>query len=412
MTMKRTPTVFALTFFAFFALAAGLLCPPPATAQLPRKPVPQGMRQVATGGRGVILTSHMGGTRSAHKMMLALKMVSGEYFDKPLRVVRAFADRGDRNLQAAFTAKLKGIPVRGVVAVAMRGSEGEGTLLFDRATTFGRSFRSLAAKQGSRGGGRSAPVRLTRRSAPDGSGSISLPPGFWIAASYQGTFDIDGPDGAYMGLGSHYVCTRPEAAGMFPGIPALDFDDPVRAMLGYLDFMARKAGVRPEAKILDAQPVRDWQNGHAAFIRYSVRSGGKTTEGFGLFAIMPTDENQAVFYQSFINASPQTYRTQFPAMMAAWGTYGINPEVLHRRLTAAAESMRGMSDIMQSADDYRQETESKVSKAWDDTIRDEGLWRDPDKPSIRYRLPTSETNQGPPTTESGKPLEQVPIADL
>jgi hypothetical protein len=390
------------------ALVAGLFCSLPALAQLPEKAAPQGMRRVATGGTGVILTSQMGGTRSAHKMLLALKMVSGEYFDKPLTVTRAFADRGDRNLQAAFTAKLKGIPVRGVASVTLRGEGCEGTLLFDRATVFGKSFRTLVAKQS--GGGKAAPLKLTRRTAPDGSGAISLPPGFWIAASYQGTFDIDGPNGAYMGLGSHYVCTRPEAAAMFPGIPALDFHDPVRAMLGYLGFMSRKAGVQTEAKVLDARPVQDWPNGRAAFVRYSVQSGGKTTEGFGLFAIMPTDENQALFYQSFINAAPESYRVQFPAMLAAWGTYSINSAVFRQRLMAAAESMRGMSDIMQSANDYRQTTESKVSKAWDDYVRDEGVWRNPDT-GTRYRLPTSMTNRGVPE-EDGKPLEPVPIADL
>jgi len=391
------------------ALAAGLFCSLPAFAQLPEKAAPQGMRRVAAGGAGVILTSQMSGTRSAHKMLLALKMVSGEYFDKPLTVTRAFSDRSDRNLQAAFTAKLKGIPVRGVVSVTLHGGEGEGTLLFDRATTFGRSFRTLAAKQ-SGGGGQAAPVKLTRRTAPDGSGAISLPPGFWIAASYQGTFDIDGPNGAYMGLGSHTVCTRPEAAAMFPGVPALDFNDPVRAMLGYLGFISRKAGVQTEANVLDTRPVRDWPNGRAAFIRYSVRSGAKTTEGFGLFAIMPTDENQALFYQSFLNAAPESYRTQFPAMLAAWGTYSINSAVFRERLMAAAQSMRGMSDIMQSADNYRQKTESKVSEAWDGYIRDEGTWRNPDTGS-RYKLPTSMTNQGFPE-QNGKPLEPVPLADL
>lgn len=263
--MKRTMTA--------SALAAGLFCSLPALAQLPEQAAPQGMRQVATGGAGVILTSQMSGTRSAHKMLLALKMVSGEYFDKPLTVTRAFADCGDRNLQAAFTAKLKGIPVRGVVSVTLHGQEGEGTLLFDRAATFGKSFRTLVAKQ-SGGGGKAAPIKLTRQTAPDGSGAISLPPGFRITGSYQGTFDIAGPNGAYMGLGSPTVCTRPEAAAMFPGIPPLDFQDPVRAMLDYLSFMGPKAGIRPEAKILDTRPVQDWPNGRAAFIRY-LGAGGR-----------------------------------------------------------------------------------------------------------------------------------------
>ncbi len=388
-------------------LALGLLSAVPAAAQLPHKAVPPGMLQEPTGGTGCILTAHMGGTRSAHKMLLALKIVSGEYFDGPLKVTRAFADRHDRNLQAAFVAKLRGLPVRGVVLVTTDDEGGQGTLLFDQAKTFSQSFRKLAARPGTKAGS----IKLTRQNAPDGSGQISLPPGFWIADSYKGTMDIDGPHGAYMGLGGHVVCTRPEAAEMFPGIPTVDFNDPVQAMLDYLQFMGRKAGVRAEAKILSVQTVHDWPNGRAAFVRYSTRAGGKTTEGFGLFAVMPTDENQALFYQSFLNASPETYRTQFPAMLKAWGTYSINSAVFQERLTAAANSMRGMSDIMQSVNDNRQVTSARGNAAWDDYIRDETTWGKGET-GRRYKVDNAQTNDGSIPTENGVPLQPIPLSEL
>ena len=381
-----------------------------ARAQLPRKPAPEGMTEVAA-SEGRILTSRMGGTTSARKMLLALKIVSGEYFDQPFVVTRAFADHGDRNLQAAFTARLGGVPVRGVAAVHLAGGGGQGTLLFDNAGTFARSFHALTARQGGGTGGSPAPETLTPRDAPDGSCRISLPPGYRITGSYKGCLDIVGPHDAAMGLGSYTVCTRHEAAEMFPGIPTVDFNDPVRAMVDYAHFMARKAGVSINVRVLDVRPVPEWTNGRAAYVRYSAQFAGKSAEGFGLFAVSPTDTNQAVFYQSFISASTATYRSQFPGMMRAWGTWSVNPGVFQERLTAAAQSMRGMSDIITSAHTSNDQTNARVSEAWGDYMRDQSTWANPDS-GARYKVSNTLTNGGGVPSVNGVPLQPVPLSGL
>jgi len=347
-------------------------------------------------------------------MLTALKMVSGEYFDKPFTVTRAFSDANDQNLQAAFTAKLKGVPVRGVAAVMMEGESGQGTLLFDNAKTFSASFKTLAAKQNGGGGGgkaTAAPVKLTPQMAPDGSGQISLPPGYRITNSYQGTMDIVGPNGAVMALGAPILCTRPEAAAMFPGTPPVNFNDPVRAMVDYMNYQARKGGMEMGLKVLDAQPVQNWPNGRAAFVRYSAQMSGKAFEGFGLFSIAPTDVNQALLYMSFIAAPRESYRAQFPGMLAAWGTYGVNADVFKGRLMAAAQSMRGMSDIISGVNANQQQTSVKVNEAWSDYIRDQTTWSNPNT-GAQYKISNTYTNSGGIPMQNGVALQAVPLSNL
>ena len=401
-----------------FAAAAllgvmGLTNAQPASAQLPSKPAPKGMAQIATSGSGRILTSKMGGTSSARKMLMALKMVAGGYFDKPLTVTRIFADRADQNLQAAFTATLKGIPVRGVASVTMAGESGQGTLLFDRASAFTKSFRTLAAGQGGGGkatsGGKTA-VKLIPTVSPDGLTRISLPPGFRIVDCYKGTLDITGPNNAVMALGAAAVCTRKEAMGMFPGMPGVDFNDPVRAMLDYVAYSARKNGNHTTVQILDAKPVPNWSSGRAAMVRYRLTINGYVFECFGLFSIAQTDINQALFYQSYMVAHSDTYRTQLPAMIQAWSTYNISSSVFRERMMAAAQSMRGVNDIITGSYDNQQKTYARVNEAWSDYIRDQGTWSNPNDGS-RYKISNNALGGGIPM-QNGTVLEPVPLGDL
>lgn len=403
--------------FMLFPLATALLAGsiPAAHAQLPKKPAPQGMVELPAGGTtGRILTSRMGGTNSARKMLIALKMVSGEYFDKPFTVTRAFADSADQNLQAAFTAKLKGIPVRGVAAVVMQGEGGQGSLVFDDAKKFAKTFRLLTAKLN--GGGKAGQpkatphVTLTPHTAPDGSCTISLPPGFRITGAFKGTLDVIGPNNAVMALGAPALCTRAGRWQMSQDLPSVSFEDPVQAMIDYANFLGRRSGTNVRVRVLDYKPVQGLPNGRAAFVRYNIQAAGKSFEGFGLFSITPTDENQALFYQSSIVAPTETYRSQFPGMLRAWKTWSINPGVFQERLVAAAESMRGMSDIITGSNANRQSTYAKVNEAWSDYIRDQSTWSNPTTGN-QYKLPNNVTNDAIPM-QNGVSLEPVPLSGL
>lgn len=407
--MKTSPIVAAVA--AMFA-SMPFLTPTTARAQLPHKAAPDGMREVSAGGSGRILTARLSGTSSARKMLAALKAKSRGYFDGPITITRAYADADDKKMQASFTARLKGVPVHGVASVSVAG--GQGTLLFDNAGSFSNSFHALVAKAGSggghAGGGAARPVTLTRQTAPDGSCQISLPPGYRITGAYQGTLDVVGPHGSQMGLGGPVLCTRPEAAAFFPGIPPVDFGDPAQAMVDYVRYSGAKNGKTITVKVFDVKPIPDWPTGRAAFVRYSTRMDGRTDEEFGLFAIAPTDVNQAMLYVSYIEASEATYRQEFPGMLRAWGSWSVNPSVFTQRLMAAAQSMRGMDDIIISSNAYHEKVNDQVSEAWSDVFRDQGTWENPETGN-RYKLPNSFTNLGTPT-QDGVELNAVPLGDL
>jgi len=117
--------------------------------------------------------------------------------------------------------------------------------------------------------------------------------------------------------------------------------------------------------------------------------------------------NQALLYQSFILAPRATYRSQFPGMLQAWGSWSINPAVFTDRLIAAAGSLRGMSDIITGSNANQQATNARVNEAWSDYIRDQSTWTNPNDGN-RFKVPN--TNATP--TVGGVPLQPVPLGDL
>jgi len=377
-------------------------------ASLPRRPAPEGMLELPSGGVGRILTSRMSGTNSARKMLMGLNIGIEGYFDATPRITAAAADRNDQNLQAAFIARLGGVPVRGIIAIEMQGNSGQATMIFDQQAAFPQTFSRLTQRvnassgQGGGGGGAPAPVRLTPAQFPDGSGQIGLPPGFRITNSYKGTVDIAGPNGEGMSLGGYQTVTYPQTRGMFQGVPVVSSNDPVRAVMDLQAFYHQRM------RIIDARPVQMQANGRFAFIRYSTtNSNGQPVEGLGLFGMMPIDQTQGLLYMSYVNApSAEIFRQSLPGMWAAWQSWGIKDQVFKERMTATLKSMRETGDILTSANQNRQDTYARVNQAWSNEIRDEGMWRLPgagrDGAQVRLRNDNDITQS----------LEPVPIGDL
>jgi len=374
---------------------------------LPRRQPPQGMIELQTGGVGRILTSRMSGTPSARKMLSALRIGVEGYFNEPPVVTAAFADAADQNLQAAFTARLGGAPVRGVMAIQMRGETGQATLIFDRWAAFPQTFARLAQGVGEQaggtgGGGARQTVQLTPTRLPDGSGQISLPPGWRVTNSYKGTVDAVGPNGEMLGLGLPVAVNSPAAGGLYPTVPTVDFSDPVRAALGYAAFQ------RQQVTVLDSRPVQLQAAGRFAFIRFRTSLNGQPYDGLGLYGIQPVDEIQGILYISYAVAPSRVFNESLPGMWAAWQSWGVSDAVLRERLSSAVNSMRETGDILTGSYWNRQDTYARVNRAWSDYIRDEGLWRDPSEPNTQYRIPNAIL---PPDGNMGR-LEPVPLKDI
>jgi hypothetical protein len=194
-------------------------------------------------------------------------------------------------------------------------------------------------------------------------------------------------------------------------MPAVSFTNPVQAATDYMTYAARKANVPFSLKVIDQKLVPNGTGGQAAFMRYSAQVNGQSMEGFGLFSVSPTDSNLGILYMSFIGAPQSSYRTQFPAMLAAWKTWSINPGVFQERILSAAKTMRGMSDIITGSYNNAQATNARVSEAWSDVIRGKNTWENPDT-GDRYKISTEYTNGGGIPMENGTLLQLVPLKDL
>jgi hypothetical protein len=321
------------------------------------------MRSVDTGGQGRVLYTSLSGSRSATKLAQAVRIGIQGYFDAEPSFQAGVRDPGDTQFQAAFSARLRGVPVVGLLAVTITGpSGGTAVLMFDSRDRARQSFPAmLRALQG--GGRAAAPAPLTRTPLPDGSGSIGLAPGWQIVGAYKGTVDVVGPNGASMSLGGQNIVVPAQAAALFPGYPAVSSSDPAQALVE----MSRQSGA--QMQIIDRRPI-EWQNGQAAFVRYRGSAGGRSVDGFALAALMPYDTNAMFFYLSYIAAPPQVFPQIFPTALQMWGSWSINPSVFTQRLMAAAQSMRETGDIITSGYNDRSRAYDSINKGWDQYIRD------------------------------------------
>lgn len=156
------------------------------------------------------------------------------------------------------------------------------------------------------GGG--SPQLTTTRFA-DGSGSIGIAPGWKLDAGVKGAASGTGPSGALFAFGipqtvvaSNVAQQFPDQppASVFPGVPRVDFSDPVRA---FLDF-TKQVGASSGSAVTTLRTVEyvATPTGRAAYIRAASSTGGKLTESFGLYLIAPTNSAQALLYFSEVSA--------------------------------------------------------------------------------------------------------------
>ncbi len=187
-------------------------------------------------------------------------------------------------------------------------------------------------------------VPLTRVRFADSSGTIGVAQGWRLTASANGAASLTGPNGATMNLGIplNVVVTGvenqfPDVPGVFPGVPRVSFSSPIQALADLLKALGPIQGL----KISRFQAVEPtpWYRGGAAYIRTSLTLRGKPFENFGLYAIMPVNSAQALFYFSNISAPSADYRRQYPLMMAMWNSWSVNPALIKARLAGAAKAL-------------------------------------------------------------------------
>ncbi len=218
---------------------------------------------------------------------------------------------------------------------------------------------------------------LTPTHLPDDSGTIGLAQGWkLLPGSGGGVALLSGPNGALMSLGRPVAVVVkgveqqfPDVPEVFPGVPRVDFTDAVQAQIDLMEFLGPRAG----AKLLKFRAVEPAQmpNGVAAFTRVAVSIKGKPFESFGLYAIMPVDNAQGMFYFSEIGAPAKDYARLYPTMMKMWNSWSVSDKTLKARLAGAAKAL-GEVDVAGTVDSVvknRREVAENAAQDWNDVIR-------------------------------------------
>ena len=219
--------------------------------------------------------------------------------------------------------------------------------------------------------------RLTPTNLPDKSGTVGVAPGWKLTDGGKGAAILTGPHGALLMLGIPVPAAAENVESQFPGVPGplfpgmqrVDFSDPVRTYIDVMHANAPKSG----AKLVRLRAVENvpWDTGRAAYIRATASLKGVRMEVFGLFAVMPTDSTQGLFYYSEMSAPSTDFQRIYPTMMAMWKSWSLNPQTLKDRLNGAAKALAevdfaGTVDSVVSA---RREAAEHAAAQWDSYIR-------------------------------------------
>lgn len=344
------------TFWFCIPAAIALVIPSVLAQSLPVRAVPKGMSSWPTNGSGRVLSTKMSGSPSATKMFQGLMIGIKGYFDATPKLLNAFRDPRDSQVQASFTASINRVPVTGLMGVATQGNQARAVILFDASRDFAGSVNRLV-RVATGGGAPAANVQLTRVNFPDGSGSIGLAPGWELKYAGQGAADIAGPQpGTGMSIGANLI------------VPYTS-NDPAQALQIMAQQAAQQQGKNIRLTIIDSKPT-PWQNGNASFLHYRTLMDAQSMDYFGLFAITPYDGNQVFFYTSYIQASSANFPQVLPVGLKIWGSWSVNPAVFAERLNKAAQSMRETSAMLSSANANRQHAYDGINAGWSEYFRD------------------------------------------
>jgi hypothetical protein len=320
------------------------------------------------GTTGQAITGSLSGQKSAKAAFSVAFRQIAPYFDKTPLLLSAAGDQKDQQVQAFFRSAYSGAPVRGLMVVTAQNGSANVALLFDRDDQFTKSLPVLSKQMSTAlpkpaQGGSQAPPQLQKTRLPDGSGWISLAPGWKVTSASKGSVDAAGPDAEIMSLG---IATKvlPSMHGPYrPPWPAFQL---------YVDTANKGALNRGEISLRLIDQVPDqYQGGQAAWINYEVIRQGKARRGLAWVATakLPSDIGAWFFYCSMAAAPAEVFGRDLPALVAMWKSWGVSQAVFRERMDSALRSMHEINRLIQETNDYRSKTFDNANYGWTETMR-------------------------------------------
>jgi hypothetical protein len=313
------------------------------------------------------------------------------YFDRPMQILQAFRDAGDRQALIGFRSIFQGQSISGIATSAMDENERVVWILFDRLEKLNMTFNQLVAalKQSTQAynstQARQSQVRWYRAPFPDGSGSIRLPQGWQVTSSYKGAVDVSGPAGERMSLGIGIPIATPEAArNPLTGMPmsgALVFPpmDPVRALYNLSPQFAGTSGgpVVGNVRVIESGPLQSPTYGQAALVLWDFTIGGKPYRALSIIDCSLPTGGWWTFYYSTVTAPTERFIQQLSIMTEAWASgWHIEPNVFRERLQSALKSMRETHRLLSGAHATRTQRFDDCLADWTEVFRGDRIVRD------------------------------------
>jgi len=373
--MQRYTGKLGVTALATLALTAGL------TAAAENN-LPKGFTAYQPdNGTGEVLIQQRKDAKSARAALSDALDGLATYFDARPRVLGAVADAGDTEVQAAFIASRAHKVVSGMIVVHAGARDAVVGVEYDEARAFADSKAKLAALlEKNLPDAPAAPeVKLQRTRLPDGSGAISVPPG-WNVNAVNAMVDVVGAEGeGHFGLWTPVYTPAGAAAmrrlGVGTGIvPVCDYSDPESAVKTLAGGMAAASGVTWKyKKRVDAAPAPGFP-GKAAYLVFDadLTKDGKTTtvRTLALVDMMPTSPpNQWTFYASWVCCPADKFDKELPTLLKVWKSWKTDDAVFQARLQKAVESMRETACIIQDVIAYRQHIMDRALDDWSEYMR-------------------------------------------
>jgi hypothetical protein len=328
-----------------------------------------------------------GGTDSAAAAMRQyLGSLSG-YFDGAPQLIGAVGDPQDKVVQAAWTGKINGQPVRGMAAVILGKGEGTFALLYDKpesfAASFGRMTQALAPQipksaTASGGGGNftMAPEQNWRRqSGGDGSAAASVPDGWRVTGAAKGAMDIVGPNKEVIELGLAAPIFTSPMPGSRPGSfgPYLNPMDAVKFYEAGMNYLTLQNSPPDKfGRIVESTPVPS-QNGQAMYALQELDTSLGHRKVFLFMAtIPPSGTNEWILYTSYAASDASTFAQDLPTMLKIWASWKVSDATYRARMESAIANMKETNNIVHEVIENQQKAFDNANIAFDEVLR--GNW--------------------------------------
>ena len=331
-----------------------------------------------------LLGQHPQATSSRNVLKVTVGELSG-HFEGGIKLTGNFKDKDDHATIASFTARFKGVAVKGVIFASIGSKGGTAALLFDAVDAPASNFSQLAAALPN------SEVKWNDAQIPDGTGSMRLPSDWKITGcGGNGSVATAGPEGQTVVLSMMLTYITPQAAADYrqmqlnagnpqplpPNFPVLPYTDPVKACENVLAMLNREAAAcgepKVETQILESAPIEE-TNGQSAIVHVlSTIDDGKTVtrrHSFGLSTVMPLPNGHWMYYTSYVAAPEGIYQRDLDSMLEIWSSWKVNAAVTYERMRKAAKSMNAISEMIVKSHESSGMVVDHACADFDETIR-------------------------------------------